>query len=71
MPLSSCERNFMLSWSANCIVTYSTGLGTFEITGTKLYVPVVTLSTKDHGKLLQLLKIEFKRTVNWNIKNIN
>ena len=36
------------------------------ITETKLYVPVVTLSTQDNAKLLQQLKSGFKRTINWN-----
>ena len=36
------------------------------ITDTKLYVPVVTLSTQDNAKLLQQLKSGFKRTINWN-----
>ena len=31
----------------------STGAGKFAITDTRLYVPVVTLSTQDHAKLLQ------------------
>ena len=39
---------------------------TFAITDTKLYVPVVTLSTKDNANLLQQLKSGFKRTINWN-----
>ena len=39
---------------------------TFAITDTKLYVPVVTLSTKDNANLLQQLKSDFKRTINWN-----
>ena len=39
---------------------------TFAIIETKLYVPVVTLSTQDIAKLLQQLKSGFKRTVNWN-----
>ena len=43
---------------------------TFEITKTKLYVPVVTLSTQDNAKLLQQLKLGFKRTVNSN-KNLS
>ena len=30
---------------------------TFAITETKLYVPVVTLSTQDNAKLLQQLKV--------------
>ena len=33
---------------------------------TKLYVPLVTLSTQDSAKLLQQLKTGFKRTINWN-----
>ena len=39
---------------------------TFTITDTKLYVPVVTLSTQDNAKLLENLKSGFKRTINWN-----
>ena len=38
----------------------------FKITDTKLYLPVVTLSTQDKAKLLQQLKSGFKRTINWN-----
>ena len=38
----------------------------FTITETKLYVPVVTLSTQDNAKLLPQLKSGFKRTINWN-----
>ena len=38
----------------------------FEITETKLYVPVVTLSTQDNAKLLQQLKSGFERAINWN-----
>ena len=44
----------------------STGEGRFTITDTKLYVPVVTISTQDNAKLLQQLKPGFKRTLNWN-----
>ena len=56
----------MLTWSSTCVITNSTGKGKFEITDTKLYVPVVTLSTQDNAKLLQQLKSDFKRVVNWN-----
>ena len=31
-----------------------------------MYVPVVTLSTKDDSKLLDQLKTRFKRTIKWN-----
>ena len=37
----------------------------FKITDTKLYVPV-TLSKENDRKLLEQLKIGFKRTVKWN-----
>ena len=33
---------------------------------TKLYVPVVTLSTQENTKLFQQLKSGFKRVINWN-----
>ena len=58
--------NLILTWSSTCVITNSIGAGTFEITDTKLYVPVVTLSTKENAKLLQQLKSGFKRVINWN-----
>ena len=39
---------------------------TFAIADTKVYVPVVILSTQDNVKLLQQLKSGFKRTINLN-----
>ena len=36
---------------------------TFQITDTKLYVPVVTLSKENNIKLLEQLKSGFKRTI--------
>ena len=39
---------------------------TFQITDTKLYVPVVTLSKENDIKLLQQLKSRFKNTIKWN-----
>ena len=36
---------------------------TFKITGTKLYVPVVTLLTGDDDSFLEELKSQFKRTL--------
>ena len=38
----------------------------FKITNTKLYVPVVTLSTKDNVNLTEQLNEGFKRPVYWN-----
>ena len=44
--LINCEVNLILTWSSTCVITNSNGAGTFAITDTKLYVLVVTLSTK-------------------------
>ena len=67
MPLINCEVNLILTWCKDCVITNSnTGEGEFAITETKLYVPVVTLSTKDNEKLLQQLKSGFKKTISWN-----
>ena len=38
----------------------------FQITDTKLYVPVVTLSKENDIKLLEKLKSGFKKTIKWN-----
>ena len=40
--------------------------GIFQITDTKLYVPVVSLSKENDIKLLEQLKSGFKRTIKWN-----
>ena len=68
MLLINCESNLILTWSTNCVLSNAAPIQatTFIITDTKLYVPVVTLSTQDNAKLLQQLKSEFKRTINWN-----
>ena len=66
MPLINCEVNLILTWSSTCVITNSDGAGTFAITDTKLYVPVVTLSTQENTKFLQQLKSGFKRVINWN-----
>ena len=53
MPLINCEANLILTWSSNCVIV-STNVAnqnaTFAIKDTKLYVPVVTLSTQDNAK---------------------
>ena len=66
MPLISCEVNLILTWSSACVITDSNGAGTFAITDTKLYVPVVFLSTQENTKFFQQLKSGFKRVINWN-----
>ena len=69
MPLINCEINFILTCSANCFIIDAPGnnhVPIFTMTDSKLYVPVVTLSTQDNAKSLQQLKSDFKRAINWN-----
>ena len=76
MLLNNCEVNLFLTWSANCVIV-STNVANqnaiFTITETKLYAPVVTLSTQDNAKLLTQLKSVLKEQLigtniyqNWN-----
>ena len=80
MPLINCEVSLTLSWSENCVITsmerrVTTNTrrdtpptnATFQIQiDTKLYVPIVTLSTKHDNIFLEQLKSGFKRTIKWN-----
>ena len=66
MPLINREVNLILTWSKDCVITNSTGEGKFAKTEAKLYVPVVTLPTKENEKLLQQLKSGFKKIIRWN-----
>ena len=69
MPLTNCEIKLILTWSANCVIVSTSNANqnaTFAITNTRLFVPVVTLSTQENAKLLQQLKSGFKRVINWN-----
>ena len=47
------------------------GATSFKITNTKLYVPIVTLSSKDNAKLVKLLEDGFNRPVYWNEYQVN
>ena len=69
MPLINCEVNLILTWSSTCVIAsvmLANQAATFAITDTKLYVPVVALSTQENTKFLQQLKSDFKRVINWN-----
>ena len=58
MPLINCKISLQLKWSKNCILVAGTTANQnpyFQITDTKLYVPVVTLSTQDNIKLIKRL----------------
>ena len=66
MSLINCEVNLTLTWSAKCVIVFTDDAdqnATFAVTDTNLYVPVVTLSTQDHARLLQQLMSGFKRVI--------
>ena len=51
MPLINCEISLQLKWSKSCILIAGTANNqnqTLQINNTKLYVPVVTLSTQEN-----------------------
>ena len=76
MPLINSKIHLELNWNNDCLIhgadTYADGDNandretTFQITSAKLYVPVVTLSTKDNENLTKQLDEGFKRSVYWN-----
>ena len=81
IPLINCETNPILAWSEDCVISSKatrdpnpdadTAINnppnaTFEITGTKLYEPVVTLPTQEDNKLLEQSKAGFKVKIKWN-----
>ena len=65
MPLINCKIHLELNWSKDCVMSTIADT-TFKITNTKLYVPIVTLSSKDNAKLVKLLEDGFNRPVYWN-----
>ena len=76
MLLINFKIHLELNWNNDCVMygadTYAGGDNandretTFQITSTKFYVPVVTLSTKDNVNLTKQLKEGFERSVYWN-----
>ena len=65
LPLINCKIHLELNWSKNCVISTIADT-TFKITFTKLYVPMVTSSSKDNAKLAKLLESGFNRPVYWN-----
>ena len=76
MPLINCELPLILTWSESYVITsmvkrianmqrdVSPTGAAFNTKDTKLYVPVVTLPTKDDNNFLEQLRWGFKRTIN-------
>ena len=65
MPSINCKIHLELNCSKDCVMSTIADT-TFKIINTKLYVPVVTLSSKYNVKLIKLLEEAFKRPVYWN-----
>ena len=69
LPLIICKTELYLSWTKDCVLVEQnnniTGVS-LVITGTKRYVPVVTLSINDNMKFLENMKQGFKGTISWN-----
>ena len=87
MPLINCEMELILNLPKDCVLADMTirAAGNnddppaflaltgveFQIMETKLYIPVVTLSTVNDKKLLEQLKSEFKRTFERTFTRVN
>ena len=65
MTLINCKIYVELSWTINCVMSSIEGATTFRIISTKLYDPIVTLSTKDNVNLTKQLNERFKRPAYW------
>ena len=65
MPLIKCKIHLELNSIKDCVISTVVAT-TFRITNKILYVPVVTLPSKDNLKLVKLLEEGFKRPVYWN-----
>ena len=68
----NCKLELILTWSKDFVIADMTEANNpptwleFQITDTKLYVPVVTFFKRDGKKLLEQLISGFKSTVKWN-----
>ena len=65
MPLINCKIHLQLIWSKDSVMCTIADTA-FKITSTKLYVPIVTLSSKDNVKLVKRLEEGLTRPVYWN-----
>ena len=66
MPLINCKIHLELNWTKNSVMSSIAGATIFQITSTKLYVPIVTLPTKESVKLKKHLNKGFKRSIYWD-----
>ena len=74
MPLINCKVELRLKWTECCVlsangndnVNVNDNTNNIIFAIKELYVPAVTLSTRDNQKLSKFLSKEFERSVYWN-----
>ena len=74
MPLIKCKVELKIKWTKYCVLTAAGADNNdanynniiFTIKNTRLYAPLVTLSTGDNQKLSNLISKGFERPVYWN-----
>ena len=76
IPLINCKVEVKLRWTKYCVLSLAGSDNPidndinnniiFTIKDTKLYVPVVTVTTRDDKELSKLLSKETERLVYWN-----
>ena len=65
IPLINCKIHLELNRTNECVM-YTIADTKFKKTNRKLFVPIVTSSSKNNLKLVELWDEEFKRPVSWN-----
>ena len=63
IPLINCKVKLNLTWKKECVLSTN---AVFIINGTKLYVPVVTLSKEDNIDFIEQQNKGFQRSIYWN-----
>ena len=74
MSLINSKVELRLKWTNHCVLSANGNDNTdanpndiiFTIKDTKIYAPVVIVSTKDNKKLSQDLSEELERSIHWN-----
>ena len=66
MPLINCKIKLNLTWKKECVLSTDAGDAVFIINGTKMYVPVVTLSKEDNKDFIEQQNKGFQRSIYWN-----
>ena len=63
MPLINCKVHLDLKWIKGCLLSNVAGDTKFQITDTKLYIPVTTLSKEDNKDFIEQQNKGFQRSV--------